>query len=167
MSLSEQDLSSIRFNMADGSTLTKGTDFQSITDLSDQQRADIRAVRLQIGETTFTISRKLADDTIVDGFFYWIKEGTKTLIGSVPDRPFIAERIGFCYQGDGQSVFMRGNYALVINDAGQTEVEIGHENIVTQKVNTSLFGSLDQLPDVGTPPRVQQNGVDVNLEIPT
>lgn len=95
-------------NFNDGSSLTnkQHEGFLTIKKVSPAKR--LQAVRLQLDNNTYSISRKDPKNLDLPGFFYHIKEGRATIMGKYDiEIPFFAERIGFCYNSKGDSICIR------------------------------------------------------------
>jgi len=83
---------------------------ESFMDISVDDRQNITALRLIIGRETVTISRKI-DDSHTEGFFYHLMERERPASsGGNRQTPLLQERIGFCYQADGEAVEFLFNY---------------------------------------------------------
>ncbi len=178
-------------NFKDGSTITSKT-HESFNDIPIEDRTNIVTLQLKIDDNRYIINRKLQDDSIVDGFFYHIKEGRHLMMGAYQgtNLEFFAERIGFCYNNNGDSVTIRVDHGKLVAKIGkrmrdkieplidtEKEHEIDkllnkpikysiqsdfyHENIVEKRLNIALFGQLDQLEEMGTPPRSYMNNEEI------
>ncbi len=98
-------------NLSDGRTLTSKT-IKAFYDIDKTTRADIIALRLHLKGSKYTITRKIKvsknGETVpglAQGFFYHIKAGRQGLMGPrMPKIPFDSERIGFCYNEDGDAL---------------------------------------------------------------
>ena len=108
---------------------------ESIEDLPLSRRAELVSLRLQVGSQQFTISRKKNGKT-AEGFFYHLQEGYKVLGGEGKDKPFVAERIGFCYNAYGDAVAIHINYMT-------GNITNYDENVQSMGVNVELFHKVD------------------------
>ncbi len=101
-------------NFKDGKTLNSNM-MSEFTKLSLEQKSNITALRMQDGKSKFTISRKV-DGKLVSGFFYYIRAGKAGVMGLFQGRniPFMEERIGFCYNSNGDAMTIRINHDAFI-----------------------------------------------------
>lgn len=186
-----------------------------------EKRKEIRAMRFISGDKNITVSRKTGD-IISEGFFYHIKAARKTMMGVQQglDIPYFEERIGFCYNSNGDARCVMIDHSGYVAAVGKKfekirdilaglpnnhpELQKEHinldaipeikkildkdivyginirdydENIAckeqfangiatirdpkplrnTVAINIPRFGGLEELPELGTPPRITTN----------
>lgn len=107
-------------NFKDGSTETSKK-HESFNDISFERKKDIVSFQLKVDDNRFIINRKRDDGSLIDGFFYHIKEGRTTLQGNYQgiNIEFYAERIGFCYNSNGDSIAIRISHSNFVNKIGK------------------------------------------------
>ena len=207
-------------NFSDGTSGNK-KQFKDFHLIPDERRKEIRSLRIQSKDKQYTISRKVGN-RIIDGFYYHILAGRKLGWGSQTglDVGYFEERIGFCYNSNGDSKCVRIDHSTYFHavrmkfekvrqiiaglpnnhpelqkehidldaipgvkkilDANITygiNIEEYYENINRQEqfadgtatimesgplrnsvaVNIARFGRLEDLPELGTPPRITTN----------
>lgn len=105
---------------------------------------------------------------------------------------FYAERIGFCYNNKGDSVVIKIDHSKLVQKIGKRmredieplieishEKEIDeliskpikysiqsdfyHENVIEKRINIALFGQLEQLKEMATPPRTYMNNEEIAI----
>ena len=105
---------------------------------------------------------------------------------------FYAERIGFCYNNKGDSVALRVDHSKLVEKIGKRMredieplIDIGHEkeidkliskpikysiqsdffheNVVEKRLNIALFGQLEKLEEMATPPRTYMNNEEIAI----
>ena len=187
-------------NFADGSSASS-LEHENILKISPERRKEIRAFRLQLDENTYTISRKIPrkseEPKIIKGFFYHIKEGYAPFMGKSQvygfQIPFAAERIGFCYSRNGDSMCIHVSHLSFIKEVYKrlkfleerySSAEVyqinleeflkqpitykpnvnGYkENLIEKRVAIDRFGALEDLEVSDLPPRIMENTKEVAI----
>ena len=179
-------------NYKDGMT-ESSKKYEAFYDIPLERRKDIVSMQLKVDDDRFIINTK-NNEEISDGFFYHIKEGRKVFMGKYQgaNLGFFAERIGFCYNKEGDAKVIRLDHSkilpkiiarmdiiteLIDKDADSDEIDklinepikysmqtdFYDENIVDKKVNIALFGKLEDLEEMGTPPRIYMNNEEIAI----
>jgi hypothetical protein len=101
-------------NFSDGKSGNK-KQYKDFHLIPEERRKEIRSMRIQSGDKQITISRKVGD-RIVEGFFYHILAGRKTAMGSIIglDIGYFEERIGFCYNNNGDGMCVKIDHSSYI-----------------------------------------------------
>ncbi len=107
-------------NFKDGSTETSKK-YESFNDISIERKKDIVSFQLKVDDNRFIINRKRDDGSLIDGFFYHIKEGRKNMMGQYQgvNLEYFAERIGFCYNNKGDSAAIRIDHSKFVSKIGK------------------------------------------------
>lgn len=137
-------------NLKDGSTITSKT-YESFNDISLERKNDIVSLQLKVDDNRFIINRKKDDGSLIDGFFYHVKEGRTTLQGKYQgsNLEFYAERIGFCYNNKGDSITIRVDHSKLVDKIGKRMrdkieplIDIGHEKEIDTLINQPIKYSI-------------------------
>ncbi len=133
-------------NFKDGSTETSKK-YESFNDISSERKEQLVSLQLKVDDNRFIINRKKDDGSLIDGFFYHIKEGRHTMMGGYQgvNLEYFAERIGFCYNSNGDSVAIRIDHSKFVSKIGKLMRDDVEPILYNEKAVENKENEIDKL----------------------